>query len=422
MRIIDIMLNCGRRRFSDLIHLSWRLFSVLLPTLWLFACHPGDVTHWQPPSSTGPLEKRFQQTLDQLCRDAGFPGATAAFALGEARPALFATGLADREQRLAMTPEARMLSGSTGKSFVAAVVLALVQEGRLELDAPISTWLGTKSWFPRLPNAEDLTLRMLLRHQSGIPDHVHSERFAQALKAKIQAEGPDARLVPDELIALVLDEKPLFSAGRGYAYSDTNYILAGMIIEKVTGNSYYAELDRRFLEPLKLVRTRPADRRRLPGLVPGYIRGESPFGLPHKVMKDGILVYNPASEWTGGGLISNPGDLVRWARMLYTGRAIPGDYLDDLLDSVPKDRPQRERYGPSVRYGLGVTIRESRFGTAYGHRGWTPGYLSIFEFYPAHDLAVALQINELAPHDMTLYLERLAASLLAERERTAMTR
>lgn len=384
--------------------------------LVLAACLPGGCTHRDSENprvmqdvSFKILSNRFQAELQRLRADAGFPGATAAFVLGDGGHATFAIGQADVERGIPMTPDARMLSGSTGKSFVAATALALALEGRLDLDKPIAVWLGSEPWFAHLPNGPHITLRMLLRHQSGLPDHVHSPRFAAALRTKVQTEGLDATLGPLELVALILDTPPLFAAGQGYTYSDTNYILAGLIIERASGKSYYQELRQRFLSPLGLRLTTPADRRRLPGLVPGYIRGKAPFGLPHKIMgDDGALLFNPATEWTGGGLVTNPADLVLWAKTLYEGKAMPGAYLRDLLAAVPKDAAQQARYGASVRYGLGVTLRKSRLGTAYGHRGWAPGYQSGFEYYPAYRMAVALQINQLGGHDMARYVERLA--------------
>ncbi len=398
-----------------LLRMNWRL-----PVTLLFAavCAGGCVstgTGYPHPAQADLITERFQQRLEKLRKASGFPGATAAFVFADGKQGAFATGYADREKREPMTPDARMLSGSTGKSFVAAVVLSLVEEGRIELDAPISSWFGKEPWFRHLPNANDITLRMLLRHQSGLRDHVHSEKFAAAIREKMRRYGPDAYLTPLELVSLVLDTEPLFPAGQGYAYSDTNYILAGMIVERVTGNRYYEELRRRFIEPLNLVHTAPADRRELPGLVAGYIRGDAPFGLPNKVMSDGVLVYNPRTEWTGGGLVTNPQDLARWAVLLYEGKAMRGDYLDTLLDAVPKDVTEQKRFGPGVAYGLGVTLRETPFGKAYGHRGWAPGYLSIFEYYPDHRIAVALQVNELNDHDMTGYLESLVAVLVNHR-------
>ncbi len=390
-----------------------RPFPLVLVGLVLFrlvvpAPHSGG-PHNSPPAS-------LDAVLDSLRGSDGFPGATAAL-VGPTTPLqAAATGWADREARAPMTPDARMLSGSTGKSFVAAVAVSLAQGGQLDLDTPIARWLGDRPWFHRLPNAEALTLWLLLRHQSGLRDHIRSDAFRRAAQRRMQTQGPDAAFHPEELVQYVLDTDPLFPAGDGYHYSDTNYILAGLLIEQATGRDYYDVLRRRILDPLGLTRTAPATRRDLPGLVPGYNQGEAPFGLPPTVTTEGVLLYNPATEWTGGGLVTNSQDLARWAKVLYEGEAMPGDYRDTLLDAVPKDSTQQVRYGPDVRYGLGVTIRSTDLGTAYGHRGWTPGYLSIFEYYPEHDVAVALQVNALGPYDLADYAVRLGRVVVRSNE------
>jgi len=354
------------------------------------------------------VETRLQATLDSLRTADGFPGATAAVVTPDGALHAAATGWADREESTRMTPETRMLGGSTGKSFAAAVVLALAQEGRLDLDAPLARWLGDRPWFDRLPNADALTLRHLLRHRSGLRDHIHDPAFAAVMQARIEDEGPSAAMAPEAVVRFVLDTAPLFPAGAGYHYSDTNYILAGLAVEAVTDSAYYDVLRVRLLDPLGLTRTAPADRPDLPGLAAGYLEGEAPFGLPPKVTRDSALVYNPATEWTGGGLVTNPQDLARWAKALYEGAALPGAYRDELLNSVPKDSTQQARLGPDVRYGLGVTIYTTPLGETYGHEGWTPGYRSLFAYYPAHEIAVALQVNALGPYDLTDYAVRLA--------------
>ena len=343
--------------------------------------------------------------------EAGFPGTVAAFARADEPVHVAAVGLADVESAKSMREDHRMLSGSTGKSFTAAVALSLAQEGRLDLDAPISRWLGDAPWFSSLPSGSAITPRMLLRHQSGLTDHIHDPEFQARVEIALRT-NPDFALPPAKLIGFVLDDAPLFAPGTGYAYTDTGYIIAGLVIEAVTDEPYFDTLNRRFLEPLGLELTVPADRRDLPGLASGYISGQAMFGLPPKVIEDGTLLYNPASEWTGGGLATNAGDLARWAIALYEGQAMQGPYLDALLDGVSKDASQRQLHGEDVAYGLGVTLRTTDLGPALGHRGWTPGYLSIFEYYPVHRLAIALQINELGEHDMSAYAENLAASVI----------
>lgn len=380
---------------------------------FLFILQTAISSNGQGVDTPNSITQQFQEVFDSLRAADGFPGATAAYILANGREEQFSTGYGDLEKSSLMNPGDRMLSGSTGKSFVAALALKLALEEQLSLDKPVKKWLGEKSWFSRLPNGNHITLRMLLRHQSGLIDHIHQEKFIEKMQEGMKNEGIEYKLAPEQLVRFVLDTDPLFPAGEGYHYSDTNYILVGLIIEAVTRNRYYDELNRRFLQTLKLDRTTPANRNHLQGLVSGYINGESLFGLPPKVVQNHRLVYNPATEWTGGGLVTNSRDLAYWAKVLYQGRAMEGDYLDELLDSVPKDSTQKSRFGPEVSYGLGVTIRETPLGKAYGHRGWTPGYLSIFEYYPKYDIAIAVQVNEMGPYDLSSYAVQLASSIVA---------
>ncbi len=352
------------------------------------------------------LESRFQGELDRLCQLYRFPGATAAFVLADGQQAGFATGYADREQSIPMRPDSLQLAGSVGKSFVSAVVLSLAQDGTLGLDDKISKWLGRERWFRRLPNQSDITIRMLLNHSSGIPDHVRDERFISAVRRRVRSD-PDFHFSPEELVAFVLDKDALLAPGRGFSYSDTNYILAGMIIERATGSSYYGELTRRFLTPLGLSMTGPADRRGLPSLAPGYVGGSNPFGLPRKTVSRAMLVVNPINEWTGGGLVSNPQDLALWAKALYEEKALKKPYLDDLIDSVAPSRKGR-------RYGLGVEIENSELGPIYGHDGWFPGYRTKMAYFPDYRIAVAMQINTDADVDERECILSLARTLVTK--------
>ncbi|HKY05930.1 MAG TPA: serine hydrolase [Blastocatellia bacterium] len=328
------------------------------------------------------LRQVVQAKLDELRAGAEFPGATVGFALPDGRSASASTGLSDVENKLPLSPTDRMLAGSIGKTYVAAVLLQLVDEKRLTLDDKIGRWFGREPWFTRLPNASDITVRMLMNHTSGIPEHVVSPPFTAALKS-----SPDKVWKPEELIAFVFDSKPLFPAGQGWSYADTNYIVVGMIIERITKKSLYGEVDRRILKPLKLERTIPSDRRTIPGLITGYSRPNSPFGFEGRVIIDGKMIINPQMEWTGGGFASTAEDLARWAKALYEGRVMSKSSLAQMLQGV------EAKTGRGDKYGLGVQVRQSEFGVSYGHGGWFPGYLSEMEYFPEHRVAVAIQFN-----------------------------
>jgi D-alanyl-D-alanine carboxypeptidase len=334
------------------------------------------------------LAEEFQSALDAFQKQYGFPGATAAYVLQDGTAGVAATGVADIEAGTPMTVQSRMLSASLGKTFVGATAVALAREGMLDLDIPVSRWLGDRQWFARLPNHDAITLRHLLTHSSGLPDHVHLDSFAKEVSRKWREK--DNPFSPESLIWFILDLPPFFEVGKGWAYTDTGYILIGLVIEKAIGKSYYDEIKERFLTPLGLTLTAPADRRFLPGLAAGYMTADNSFGFPRKTTTaDGAMVWHPGLEWTGGGLVSNSRDLALWGTALFGGNAMSGSYLDELLNSVPISPDT-----PDIQYGAGVGIyRTSHFGPVYGHGGWIPGYSSSLRYYPDYGIAIAFQIN-----------------------------
>jgi D-alanyl-D-alanine carboxypeptidase len=338
------------------------------------------------PVDIAALGAEMDARLEGFRERDGFPGAMAAFALPDGRVGHSAVGWADPKRRIPMTPDLRSMSGSVGKTFVAALALSLAQEEKLDLDSRIETWLGEEPWFSRLPNARELTLRMLLQHAGGLEDHVALVRFYAKAVWRLLTRGPDAYVSPLEEIQLLLGRDPLFPAGAGYHYTDTGYLLVGLILEKVAGRPYYELIRERFLEPLALTRTMPSDRRDIPDLIAGH--QEQLWFLPRRVVDaDGNLRFSPAAEWTGGGLATNPHDLVRWAKALYEEKALPGQYLDELLAN-PSDA------GEGFGYGLGVFIyRATPVGPAYGHGGYFPGYRTQMLYFPDHQVAVAVQLN-----------------------------
>ncbi|WP_018952888.1 serine hydrolase domain-containing protein [Thioalkalivibrio sulfidiphilus] len=271
---------------------------------------------------------------------------------------------------------------------MAALCVQLALEGQLALDDPVSRWLSANDWFDRLPNHASITVRHLLTHSAGLPDHVYTEAFAAAFVSALHES--DNPLPPDRLVAFVLDEPALFPPGQGWAYSDTGYIIAGLVVEAVTGKPLFDEIRERFLLPLAMSDTSPADRRELGGLAVGYIHQDGALGLPARTLDErGRLLWHPALEWAGGGLVSTSLDLARWGEALFTGRAMAGDYLPELLRSVPINKARGDS-----QYGAGVAVSSSpRFGPVYGHAGWIPGYVSSLRHYPEYGLTIAFQIN-----------------------------
>ncbi len=375
--------------FEKRIYLKKILLAVIISQYFVMTgCDVHDdekVIIGEPENET--LTQRLQEELDRLRTETDFPGATVAFIFTDGTSGSVATGVADKELNIPMGTQSRMLAASIGKTFVAATMLALQQEGKLELDTPISHWLNQRPWFSQLPNHDNITLRQLLNHTSGLPDHVYSESFAKQMSA--QWNEPGVPFSDEELVSLVLNQAPLFSAGEGWSYTDTGYILINLVIQKVTGNDFYTEINRRFIAPLQLTATTPSNTRELPNLAAGYTSADNPFGIPAKSLnKDGLMVWNPGVESAGGGWISNTTDLAHWGLVLFEGNAIDGNYLSQLLTGFPTDQNN------NIQYGLGVSIFSGGlYGPVYGHAGWIPGYTSSLRYYPEHHLAIAIQIN-----------------------------
>lgn len=324
---------------------------------------------------------RLQDILDALRAEHAFPGASVAWTGPDGAVQARTTGFADPDAGLPMTPESRMLAASIGKSFVAAAALALQAEGRLDLDARVSDWLGERAWFDRLPNHHSLTLRHLLTHSGGLPDHVELPAFRQLF---LSLDPDDPAPEPADLIAMILDAAPLFPAGQGWSYSDTGYLLAGLVIDASAGRLWTEVVRDRFLLPLELADTEPSDRRDLDRLAVGFT------GMAGPVMRtldtEGRMVFHPGIEGAGGGFVSTTADLARWGWLLWSGRAMELPYLDEMLQGIETGTPGRY-------YGLAVGIDITGSDEILGHGGWIPGYVGSLRYHPAQDTAIAIQIN-----------------------------
>jgi D-alanyl-D-alanine carboxypeptidase len=324
--------------------------------------------------------------LDELTRPVSVPGASLGVALSGGTVIGLASGVSDTLAALAMEPSDRMLQGSVGKTYVSAVALQLVGEGRLDLDAPVSRYLGHLSYYDRLPNAAGITVRNLMNHTSGIVRYEFNPRFMEDLTA-----DPSRTFTVEERLSYLFDADPPFAPGEGWDYSDTNYILLGMIIEEIGGRPLYSQIQDRLLEPFGLDDTVPSDSRDVPGLVQGYAGPDNPFGGFDAMMVDGRLAINPQFEWAGGGMASTAADLARWIREVHEGRVFGSALFGDFRDGIPAP------LGPDGHYGLGVIMMTLPVGEAWGHSGFMPGYRTEAYYFPEYGFSLALQLNTSAP-------------------------
>jgi D-alanyl-D-alanine carboxypeptidase len=298
--------------------------------------------------------------LDQLAA-AGAPGAAALVRDGHGVQQA-ASGLADLRTRRPMRPGLNYRVASVTKPFVAIVVLQLVAEGRLSLSDTVEGWLPGI-----LPFGDQVSIRQLLNHTSGVPEYL----VVPLLALYESKQGRFRSWSPQELVALVADQPPLFPPGTTYSYSNTNYVLAGLIVEAATGRTLDQELTGRIIGPLRLGDTFfPVNRPDIPGRnAHGY---SLPLGDQGPVVDGPLLdftVYNPSLAWAAGNLVSDLGDLTRFFRALLGGRLLAPGLLAEMTTTVP--------IGQGAGYGLGLLVLQTPCGRLIGHDGGIPGFITI---------------------------------------------
>lgn len=262
--------------------------------------------------------------------------------------------------------DSRFRMGSNTKTFVAVVMLQLVQEGKIRLDDTVDHWLpGVVSG-----NGNDgtqITIRNLLQHTTGIFD------YTNALLAGLTPETFEQlrfeHFDPDQLVAIAMAHSPSFAPGAGWSYSNTNYILAGMIIKKVTGRVWSAEVHARILAPLGMAQTfAPGDWTDLPA---PHADGYQTFTA------DGPLVDVTLANYTladaAGALVTTTRDLTRFWRALQSGKLLGPAAMADMHTTV--DATELQAVIPGVRYGLGIlSVPTSCGGSYWGHLGDAFGF------------------------------------------------
>ena len=393
-------------------------FLFTLPIVAVVSCQGAGTTPDEPmtpesePAASTLMElalDRCQTRLDELREEHGFAGATVAFVLADGEIGAAATGWADVQRQIPMTPEHRMPAGSVGKTIVGATAMSMAADGLLDLDDPVGRWLGDEPWFERLANYDTMTVRHLLTHSSGLIDHVYHEGWRSAARARRSGPeaDPDAYFTPRELVSHILDEPALFRAGAGYHYTDTGFIVAGLVLEAASGAPFYEEAQRRILDPLGLTLTEAQVGRSFDHLAAGYLgSNDNAYSLPDKVADRGLVALNMLTEWTGGGYISNPRDLARWAKALYEDEALPDPYLEEMLSSGYRGEDAE------ATYGISVFIVDNEFGRIIGHGGQYPGWRSSMYYHPESRTALALQVNQFEPDVHNILRQELLGTVL----------
>jgi D-alanyl-D-alanine carboxypeptidase len=304
-----------------------------------------------PVTSANDYEKIIDNWCDSVLSNTKLPG----IEIGVWAPGkvdyMKAKGISNIEKGLEMNLKNKFRIGSTTKPFVVTVLLQLVDEKRLALDDSIS------KFFPDFPNGSKITVRMLANMTSGIFNYSETEAFNDSV-----TNHPLKQWAPGELVQVALYGKPYFEPGKGFHYANTNTILIGMIIEKLTQNKLQYEIENRLLKPLGMNNTS------FPEI--GNILPE-PGCHGYSFDSTGSLTdcsehYDVSWVWAAGAMISTLEDMKIWAEALATGKMISAELQKERLVWV-------EIEGSPVKYGLGLFT----LAGFIGHNGGLPGYTNI---------------------------------------------
>jgi D-alanyl-D-alanine carboxypeptidase len=338
------------------------------------------------PSPAPPVDHataaRLQRALEAARKAMVIPGIAATVILADGRTWTGVAGDAVAATHAKVTPETPFAIASVTKTFTAALILRLAEQGRLTIDDPLARWL------PDYPNAARITLRMLLQHTSGLADFFQNPKLDAALN---RAKG--RAWTPSEVLPFVA--KPAFPPGRGWGYSNTNYVLLGLVAELAGGAPWADQVRQDFFVPLGLASTY-VQGVAAPAVPPAHANqmfvGYAGKILPKDLSDGSTLAPFTAvatAAYAAGSIASTTEDLARWARALYGGDVLAPASLAEMLTFDPNI----ERYA-ALAYGLGVSRvkLDGRF-VAVGHTGALAGTRASIRWLPKQRVSVAVLFN-----------------------------
>ncbi|MBC8160349.1 MAG: beta-lactamase family protein [Roseiflexaceae bacterium] len=345
------------------------------------------------PPPTAPVVQTFspelaaelQRILDQIVADGTTPGAVASVQIPGYAPWSGASGLADRMQKLPMTTDTRVRIASISKVYTAVVVLQLIEEGLIAIDAPLS------AFFPGLvPNADQITVHHLLTHTTGLYDYVEDRNFIN-----LGYSAPSRVWAPSEMVAYTNQFKPLFAPGTpgAWDYSSTNYVILGMIAEQVTGRTLGQEMRDRIFTPLGMSETYfdPEDVVEGPR-ARGY-RGEAD-----------VFAISLSIVFATANIVSTTSDIVKFGQGIQNGLLLSPAMLELLYQF---ENGQGQYNMPELGYGHGIMRNQLYVGpdaygqpqpkaasTVVGHIGGFGGFRSALWTAPVNGITIALGVNQ----------------------------
>ncbi|MGW3098503.1 serine hydrolase domain-containing protein [Streptomyces sp. NPDC001102] len=323
--------------------------------------------HHCPPDGLGPgVTARLDRTIEDVRRQAGIPGAVVGLWMPGKGCYVRASGVADTSTGRPMTPDVHERIGSETKTFTATALLQLVDDHRVRLDDPISRYVHG------VPDGGRITLRHLAEMRSGLFPYSSDSDFVHDLLS-----DPERSFTPRQLLAYAFRHPNTFAPGGQFQYSNTNFVLLGLVVEKVTGQRLADFFDARILRPARLRHTLLPQGPELP---PPYPHGYTDQTLSGAVAD--ATYWNPSWAWAAGAMISDLRDLRRWAETVATGRLLSPGTQAQRLRMLPTGVP-------GLSYGLGLFDANGWIG----HNGSIPGYETVTVYLPSRQATLVIMIN-----------------------------
>jgi D-alanyl-D-alanine carboxypeptidase len=366
-----------------------KLFIFILGMIFIISCRKGEniapSTYacnfpFADSSLGNPDNGKYMALLASLT-SSGVPGMTMSVYHRNSGLWLGASGKADLHNNVAMQSCNISRVGSTVKMFTATTILLLQEEGKLDIDDKISDYLEGDA-INKIENAEKATIRQLLQHSSGIFNYIQSTQFQTASLNDLIREWTS-----EDLLKYAYHKKAYFQPGEDVRYSNTNYILLGMLITKIEGKPFYQVFDEKLFIPLGLSFTSFAAEDPVPeGIARGYIDMYSNLQVLESTYFSGWDYYS-----ADGGLISNPYDLSVFFSSLMSGQVLNPNSLAEMLTWIAPGEPDTEFF--PMWYGLGIFKMDTPGGIAYFHSGDAIGYYCTMMYFPDDGTTVVYATN-----------------------------
>jgi len=317
------------------------------------------------------LEAKLAPAVTQRFKQLGVPGAIIGVWVKGYQPWRTTLGVSDLASRTPIKLNDKMRIGSITKTFMGTVFLQLVDEGKVNLDDPVFKYL------PDVPNGKNITIRQIGTMQSGLFNYSDDDAFSKKMSVETNIFW-----TPQQLIEISFQNKPNFLPGEKASYSNTNSILLGMIIEKLTGNSLQDEIRNRITDPLGMRQTTFATDGKMPNpYSQGYLYGTfSDPVVPEGTSPRNVTNNNPSWGWAAGAMISTLDDLYHYAKPLAMGKFLSRKTQAERLNWVKLKE---------IQYGFHI----GNFGGMIGHTGAISGFQSFIGYLPEQDATVIVMTN-----------------------------